>query len=255
MTIGNAIKQYRADHGLSQAELADRLQVSPMTVSRLEADLPIRMYNDIAQTLVAMLGEEIINSIDENTKTLTLIQKQLADPEQIGKPSQKARLNGKTQYQAEEGCLNVIKKTFSDYKVNVFKTLTGDIYCKYNDKTWMFEIVVLECVAGYSLRDFLKHGIGTAALDPSINKYSLVWCSEDANDTEWIPAPQAFNRVNFDISFLHYNLTESRFDYELDIATNLSGTGFFDIAKPSKSKEAALMLAAWKTSITTLNQS
>lgn len=244
MTLGEAIRMYRMENGISQAQLAEKLQVSAMKVSRLENDQSIRITPELAKTINDLLSEERINSIDEKSKTLLKLK--LSNNQ-----SEQAFFSKKETGMAAQHCCEALQEIFSDYPIEI-ATLNlprhGDFVVKFEGKNWVCSVLTSEDSMSLVRRD-IAIGIGRAAMEPEISRYSLIWCTKSTADWEEIRPIQTFNNLNFDVTLLHFNLEKMRFDFEMDISNNFEGHGFFDIAVPEKTDTALKLYATWKTAL------
>lgn len=244
MTLGEAIKRYRTDHSLSQTELAELLQIKPMTVSRLENNQRIRINSELAEAISDLLADRL-DEVEEEARSLLNVKKKKAFL-QPQKPSC-AEIR-----RAEESCLNTLREAFLDTPF-AFAGQKGkthwDIVGKLGDKKWLLDLKLLGKERRLFIQD-LANGIGMAAMEPGVSRFSLVWCSDSVSDVEEIIPVQTYRNVNFDVTFIHYNLDTGAFDFELDIATHFDGTGLFDLAVPDQAETAIKLYTRWKTSLT-----
>ena len=244
MTLGEAIKRYRTDHSLSQTELAELLQIKPMTVSRLENNQRIRINSELAEAISDLLADRL-DEVEEEARNLLNVKKKKAFLQPQKPPRAEVQ-------KAKESCLNALQEAFSETPV-VFAGQSGqthwDIIGSLGDKRWLFDLKLLGEEKRLFVRD-LANGIGMAAMEPGVSRYSLVWCSDSVSDVEEIIPLQTYRNVNFDVTFVHYNLFTGVFDFELDIATHFDGTGLFDLAVPDQAETAIKLYTRWKTSLT-----
>lgn len=244
MTLGEAIKRYRTDHSLSQTELAELLQIKPMTISRLESGQRIRINSELAEAISDLLADRL-DEVEEEARNLLNVKKKKAFLQPQKPPRAEVQ-------KAKESCLNALQEAFSETPV-VFAGQSGqthwDVIGSFGEKKWLFDLKLLGEEKRLFVRD-LANGIGTAAMEPGVSRCSLVWCSHSVSDVAEIIPAQTFQNLNFDVTFLHYNLDAGAFDFEQEITTRFDGSGFFDLAVPGKAEEAAKLYARWKAALT-----
>ena len=242
MTLGEAIRHYREKNSISQADLAKELGISQMGVSRLEANQDIRMTKALADGIVGLLGEDQVYAIDDESKNL-LQTKKLFKMVCDKRPITDCR-----QIQKEcAAALTAVTRSWSR-EVVVQRQGIESLECANDEKRWYLDIC-LNREFGSTLRQRLAEGIGLAAMRPSINKYSMIFCVDGT--TELLPSEQVncWDNLNFDVSLLYFDLQEKKFFAEDDICVHYDGRGFFDLAVPNRAEAAATAYSRWKTSM------
>ena len=242
MTLGEAIRHYREKNSISQADLAKELGISQMGVSRLEANQDIRMTKALADGIVDLLGEDQVYAIDDESKNL-LQTKKLFKMVCDKRPITDCR-----QIQREcAAALAAVTRSWSG-EVVVQRQGIESLECTNDEKRWYLDIC-LNREFGSTLRRQLAEGIGLAAMRPSINKYSMIFCVDGT--TELLPSEQVncWDNLNFDVSLLYFDLQEKKFFAEDDICVHYDGRGFFDLAVPNRAEAAATAYSRWKTSM------
>ena len=242
MTLGEAIKNYRKENGYSQAELAELFRINPMTVSRLENDQPIRIGEELAVSIRELLGQEMLDQIDVNSRNLSVVRRR-----DVPKQTEHIIIND----EIVKSCVESLKEVFSGYcEVLSFSQSVsfGDVLIQYGDKKW-----VLDIKAGQfnweRILNGLALGIGRVSMEQPINKFSLVWVSNNISDIQSLSPIQTFGSLNFDVSLLQYDLTKGKFDFEMDVSALFDGRGMFDARVPNKARESSLLYATWKSSL------
>ncbi len=242
MTLGKTIKSYRKDNGYSQADLAKALSVSPMTISRLESDQPIRIPDQLAKGIVELIGAERIQSVDDSSRNLAVIRRrELA-------PGQEHRLIDE---ELVHSCERALADVFSKDGIKIVcphAAGRGDLLVQMHDKKWVVEIMTGP-FHWPQVRERLALGIGHCSMDRPINKFSLVWAGENFSDIQSITPIQTYNSLNFDVSLIHYDTAKHKFDFEMDISALFDGKGMFDTRVPDSAKDAAVLYATWKSSL------
>ena len=251
MTLGEAIRYYREKNSISQANLAQKLHISQMGVSRLEANQDIRMTKALAKKIVDLLGKDQFYAINDESKNLSqakiLVElpygETLADYRQIQKECAAA--------------LTAVTRSWSDKAAVQWQGIDGVEYTN-GEKRWYLDIC-LNREFGSTLRQRLAEGIGLAAMSPSINKYSMIRCVGVATEPEpseavtTEPGPfgaiNCWDNLNFDVSILYFDLQEKKFIAEEDICVHYDGRGFFDLAVPDRAEAAASAYSRWKMSM------
>ena len=241
MTLGEAIRYYREKNSISQASLAQKLHISQMGVSRLEANQDIRMTKALAKKIVDLLGKDQFYAIDDESKNLSqakiLVElpygETLADYRQIQKECAAA--------------LTAVTHSWSDKAAVQWQGIDGVEYTN-GEKRWYFDIC-LNREFGTTLRRRLAEGIGLAATRPSINKYSMIRCVDEMTGMAPSGVINCWDNLNFDVSLLYFDLQEKKFVAEDDICVHYDGRGFFDLAVPDRAEAAAIAYSRWKTSM------
>lgn len=242
MTLGEAIRYYREKNSISQAGLAKELGISQMGVSRLEANQDIRMTKALADSIVGLLGEDQVYAIDDESKNMTQAKKLFKMP--YGEKT----VADCRQIQREcAAALAAVTRSWSR-EVVVQRQGIESLECTNDEKRWYLDIC-LNREFGSTLRQRLAEGIGLAAMRPSINKYSMIFCVDGT--TELLPSEQVncWDNLNFDVSLLYFDLQEKKFIAEDDICVHYDGRGFFDLAVPNRAEAAASAYSRWKTSM------
>lgn len=245
MTIGQALRNYRVENKISQATLAKNLGISPMTASRLEDDQNIRINRDLALAIASLLGDNAVASVDESTHTYALLIRELS---MHGSGSFIQQDTPDIQ-ELRHRCMELIKSSLRESSVSVITRRSGLEYieCEHDSKIWRFDVFPPASASNIYVR--LATGIGLTAMEQSVNRYTLIWCTESMLDIDSLASIHCSQSLNFDVSVLHYNTVKSRFDFELDIAFHDDGKGFFDLKVPEKEVEASTLYATWKTSL------
>ena len=242
MTLGEAIRHYREKNSISQADLAKELGISQMGVSRLEANQDIRMTKALADGIVDLLGEDQVYAIDDESKNL-LQTKKLFKMVCDKRPITDCR-------QIQRECAAALAAVTRSWSREVVVQRQGieSLECTNDEKRWYLDIC-LNREFGSTLRQQLAEGIGLAAMRPSINKYSMIFCVDGT--TELPPSEQVncWDNLNFDVSLLYFDLQEKKFFAEDDICVHYDGRGFFDLAVPDRAEAAASAYSRWKTSM------
>ena len=242
MTLGEAIRHYREKNSISQADLAKELGISQMGVSRLEANQDIRMTKALADGIVDLLGEDQVYAIDDESKNL-LQTKKLFKMVCDKRPITDCR-------QIQRECAATLAAVTRSWSREVVVQRQGieSLECTNDEKRWYLDIC-LNREFGSTLRRQLAEGIGLAAMRPSINKYSMIFCVDGT--TELLPSEQVncWDNLNFDVSLLYFDLQEKKFFAEDDICVHYDGRGFFDLAVPNRAEAAATAYSRWKTSM------
>lgn len=262
MTLGEAVKQRRKAEGLSQRDLAAMLDVSDMTISRLEANQNIRINRNIVDKLSFFLGYESIQRITGEGYFVNRLREYVENP--LGIPNYErigASYAGSTflNYEDEIAFRSRLITLIESHNIPVepfvlpypyWETNKVDICFQYESKLWAIDQADKDRMEqqGKVTAPVLFERIGRAAFVTEINKYSII-IDSDLGDNLWRSFSGLLTKqLNFDVSILLYNRQKNHIENEIDLAFHDDGRGFFDLNVPGKEAESAKLYAAWKSS-------
>ena len=256
MTLGEAVKKRRKQQGVSQKGLAALLDVSDMTISRLEADQNIRLSNNASEKLATFLGNDYIEQVSDDSPTARRLAAHILENYgEIIYPFPKDLLSLDLISLEYDKYITLI----TSYGIPVVQADQSswphnnraiDLHLTYDNKFWALDHISRKRVGTITrlTGPYLYEKIGRAASDSYINKYSLI-IDSDLIPPYWNNFLGAFSKqLNFDVSLLLFNRQTKRFECEMDLAFHDDGRGFFDLNVPGKEAESAKLYAAWKSS-------
>lgn len=233
------IREIRRQKGVTQADLAKAIGVSPTIISRYE-------------------GGGVQPPLEKLQKIATILDVSISDLLGEGERSQVQQYEFRRTFESE--VLKACSQQFSDIEISfenfdffqIERGQAGFSYvAKSKGKIWCFDIFSRLNPAGISSVDLevLYRGIGAAAFHVGVNKYSII--TDISFDQLWkkLPSRNCSDRIGFDVSIIHFETETCRLDDEIEVASHFDGRGFFDLTVPGREVESARCLAAWKSSL------
>lgn len=275
MQFPDILKKYRANKNISQKELAEQLKISAISVSRIEQGVNIRPEVDVIKQLGSMMEDKGLDNIEgifeirrwfesaksfDSSKRLPVeIRKEFVDDiikddvikkiisdfsylgfERIGGEDVKIRY-------AEGGRAYKIYSWGDQHEVTGFDAIlknerTGKIWAI--DFLWEFP-APFEYLHEELCLKILYNSIGRSGYNGTkIHKYSLI--TNLLAVTEYLQNnPFAHPNLNYDVSFIHYDLMKYRMDREVNLTFFKDGQGLFDLNVEGKEEKATLDYAKW----------
>ena len=255
MSIGTFLKEYREANKLRQQDLANRFEVTNMTISRLESGKQVVLSPKMVKNIGSLLTAADIEKFDENDAQ----EKKLIAFFNRGEQGPDAPWD-----RTEDLTWHKEILTLLDSKMQQIGFYTNDGQSGYFSYLRLYYNPALNKYWAISEPFFMRkdllqrhlfssyiHTLGRACFDPFLNKISFLTASENWNDSYLTnllkPAPE---RVPCDISMLFVN-QEGIVDGERDLYVFKDGKGLFDLDSPDLAvrEKAASLFAKWKLSL------
>jgi len=267
MTLSEVVKAYRKSNSLTQRELAKRMQVTDMTISRLESSDSARLSDKVIVALSEILSAEELEKVDKdyrNNANYIRIRRLVDLRAERKNPFYKSE-----EQLMQESLANYYMATGNGTEYD--ETLYGDstpIICeclqkidferieeenddkhgfslrfanKETEKKWFLDYMFAWSNIGTdNIISFIRHGYGKCCT-PEIHKYSIVVDQDIRPHLEDIKKYAAPNNLHCDVSFLLYSTQYKKIVGEVNLKINRDGNGIFDLdilEKKEASQEA-----------------
>ena len=266
MTIGELIKRYRAENAMSQKELASLMHTTDMTISRIESGKNFRLTSEMTDALLKMFTKEIIFSVDDTPQAKQL-RRSFPPPkrkqEDRNNDLEPSLINWRSSQNNERLFLPENRK-FLDEQMHtigfLWEFLPNSLmphisidfaYCNaVQDKIWCFDYRIFQSVINVdNLFSQILYTAGKVPFFKDINKLSIITQAEISTQLYEKFHLVLLDKVNCDISILHYNSEKHRIDSELELAFYKDGRGIFDLDVPEKEDESARLYSNWILSL------
>lgn len=249
MTTGQLLKKYRKARGLTQAQFAEQLSVSTVTFNRLERDI-LEPSGGVLKALSAVLAKDEMDEFLNTTKS--------SGPQNVATANAVDRLSmireisaaaiKNVSDQLEALGWSVLLGTDRHSKPNAFG-LNDDLVVSNSDHTkrWVINYCFTEPNRPHANIEMkFWHIFSTKA-----NKFSVVLTDSQACILFCQRAVAARDNFNCDISLLLYDPELKKVVAEWEIATNTTGSGFFDLDSTDDEIRTAAEkdYMAWKRSL------
>ena len=229
------IRTYRKQKGLTQAELGEAVGVTATVISRYESGA------------VTPPPEKLVRI----ARILGVSTDDLIGGEMSSEEKRESMKSFAVRY--DDDFSKIAIRHFSSLNLNIEKTshpFPFSLISKESGKIWCLDpfSMIDPTLTPSRIERKVYECIGISAFQ-SINKFSII---TDISLNQCIATlhykiqPDA---LGFDVSIIHVNLDEQRFDGEYELVTHFDGRGYFDLAVPGKEAESARLFAAWQSSL------
>lgn len=272
MQFPDILKKYRANKQISQKELAEQLKIPAISVSRMEQGVNIRPEIDVVKQLGSMMEDKVLDNIEGILEIRRWFERAKSF-------NSSKRLQSEIQKEFVKDIADddVIEKIISDFSSMGYERIGGKnvriryghSYMIYNwgdphdvigfdailknertGKIWAIDFLwefpsPFEYLHEELCLKILYNNIGRSGYNGTkIHKYSLI--TNLLAVTEYLQNnPFAHPNLNYDVSFIHYDLMKYRMDREVNLTFFKDGQGIFDLNVEGKEEKATIDYAKW----------